>query len=67
MITLTLDELKALVERISNQSQYHNMKPYANVSIHKYPNGREYLELEQPCAYPECNGTCYTFEGNDKL
>lgn len=63
MIRLTIDDLKKLVERMENRETYGNMCGTAYVTIERYPNGREYLQFEQPCQYTDCNSEFYKFDG----
>lgn len=53
-IKITLDELKELVNDMENQIKYQSMRPVVYVSIEHHPNGRAYLQFEQPCNYAEC-------------
>lgn len=55
MIKMSIEQLKQIVERLENQNEYHNMRKDLYVTIEKHPNGREYLQIEQPCWYTECN------------
>ena len=62
MIKLTADQLRELADRIDNESKYHNMCGYVIATIERHPNGREYLQFEQPCGYAECFSTYYTYD-----
>lgn len=61
MIKLTANELRRVADMIENREKYENMCGTVRVKIKKDPNGREYLELEQPCEFAECNSYYYRF------
>lgn len=63
MIRLTIEQLKKIVEMAENRKDYGNMEGYVNITIGKHPNGKEYIQLEQPCQYRECNSNYYRYEG----
>lgn len=63
MIRLTADDLRRLADQVENQEKYGNMHGYVTVSIKHHPNGREFVEFEQPCQYAECNSNYYRYDG----
>ncbi|MFA9381279.1 MAG: hypothetical protein ACERKO_09480 [Acetanaerobacterium sp.] len=63
MIKLTLEELKTLISRMEINEKHSTKQPYVNVKIAKHPNGREYLEFEQPSYYGDANSTYYRYDG----
>ena len=63
---MTAQELRELADRIDNTEQYHCGQGYVAVSIGKHPNGREYIEFEQPSIYAECNGRYYRYDAHKK-
>lgn len=62
MIKMSIEQLKELVERLENRRDYGSMTNKVIITINKHPNGREYLEFEQPCTYPDCNSTYHRYE-----
>lgn len=55
MIKLTAKDLRRVADMMDNREKYDSMCGTVRVRIGKHPNGREYLEFEQPCGYAECN------------
>lgn len=45
--------------------EYDNMCGVVYASIKHHPNGREFLEFEQPCSYSECSSNYYRYEGKE--
>lgn len=65
MIKLTADDLRRLADRVENREKYGNMRGVVYATIKRHPNGREFLEFEQPCQYAECNSNYYRYEGRE--
>lgn len=65
MIKMTSEELRRLADMVENREKYGNMCGVVYVTIKRHPNGREYLEFEQPCGYAECNSNCYRYESKE--
>lgn len=63
MIRMTADDLRRLADQIENREKYGSMCGVVYASIQHHPNGREYLQFEQPCQYAECNSNFYHFDG----
>lgn len=59
---MTADDLRSLADKVENREKYDNMCGVLYVSIQRHPNGREFLEFEQPCSYSECNSYFYRYE-----
>ena len=53
-IKITIEELERMVERLKNKAEHGNMKSYVIVTEKQHPNGRKYIQFEQPCHYAEC-------------
>lgn len=53
-LCISLDELKALVERVENESKYHNMESCIYIKGGKKP------QIMQYCCYAECFPTNHT-------
>lgn len=62
MIRMTAEELRSLADKIENQEKYGNMCGVVYVTIKHHPNGREFLEFEQPCSYADCNSNYYRYD-----
>lgn len=62
MIRMTAEELRSLADKIENREQYENMCGVVYVTIKHHPNGREFLEFEQPCSYADCNSNYYRYD-----
>lgn len=62
MIRMTAEELRSLADKIENREQYGNMCGVVYVTIKHHPNGREFLEFEQPCSYADCNSNFYRYD-----
>jgi len=62
MIRMTAEELRSLADKIENREQYGNMCGVVYVTIKHHPNGREFLEFEQPCSYADCNSNYYRYD-----
>lgn len=62
MIRMTAEELRSLADKIENREQYGNMCGVVHVTIKHHPNGREFLEFEQPCSYADCNSNYYRYD-----
>lgn len=58
-LCIGLDELKALVERVENESKYHNMESCI------YIKGSEKPQIKQYCRYAECAPINYTLGVKD--
>jgi len=65
MIRLTAEDLRSLADKIENREKYGCMCGVVYVSIEHHPNGREFLQFEQPCSYAECNSNFYTYESKE--
>lgn len=61
-VKITIEELEQLVKRLKNEVEHGSMTPYVIATEEKHPNGRKYIQFEQPCYYPECNSNYLTFE-----
>jgi hypothetical protein len=61
-IKMSVNELETLVQHLKNRAEFGGMNPCVYVSIQSHPNGREYLEFEQPSPYSECNSECHRYE-----
>lgn len=62
MIKLTAEDLRRVANMMDSREKHDSMCGVVYASIKHRPNGREYLELEQPCGYAECNSYFYRFE-----
>ena len=62
MIRLTSEDLRSIADMIDSREKYDNMCGYAVADIKMHPNGKKYLEFEQPCQYQECNSCFYRIE-----
>lgn len=62
MVRMTAEELRSLADKIENREQYGNMCGVVYVTIKHHPNGREFLEFEQPCSYADCNSEYYRYD-----
>ena len=62
MIRMTAEELRSLADKIENREKYGNMCGVVYVTIKHHPNGREFLEFEQPCSYADCNSNFYRYD-----
>lgn len=62
MITMTAKQLRDLADRVDNEVKHGNGAGFVSVSIKGWPNGRKYLEFEQPCVYAECFSTFYRYD-----
>lgn len=58
-LCIGLDELKTLVERVENESKYHNMESCI------YIKGGDKPEIKQYCCYAECDPNNYTLGVKD--
>lgn len=65
MIKFTSDELRKLADAIDNNHKYHCKCGIVYVSIQEHPNGRKYLEFEQPSDYAECSSEYYRFDDDE--
>lgn len=63
MIRLTADDLRHLADQVENREKYGNMCGVVYVTIKHHPNGRKFVEFEQPCQYSECNSNYYRYDG----
>ena len=61
-IKITIEELERMVERLKNKAEYGNMESYVIVTEEQHPNGRKYIQFEQPCYYAECNSSYERFD-----
>jgi hypothetical protein len=61
-VKITIEELEILVKRLRREVEHGSMKPYVMVTAGKHPNGREYIQFEQPCYYAECNSSYKRFD-----
>ncbi len=59
---MTAQQLRELADRIDRTKQYNSGRGYVAVRIGKHPNGREYIEYEQPSVYAECNSRRYRYD-----
>jgi hypothetical protein len=67
MIRLTLGQLEGLLGEAKRQREFNAGFEYLKVRIYDKKNGVSILEFEQPCEYPECNSTFYTYEGKNEV
>jgi hypothetical protein len=61
-IKITIEELERMVERLKNKAEHGNMESYVIVTEEQHPNGRKYIQFEQPCYYAECNSSYERFD-----
>lgn len=61
-VKITLEELERMVRRLKNEAEYGDMESYVIVTEERHPNGRRYIQFEQPCYYAECNSSYERFE-----
>ena len=61
-IRITIEELERLVERLKNKFEHGCMTSYVIVTEKQHPNGRKYIQFEQPCCYAECNSRFEIFD-----
>jgi hypothetical protein len=61
-VSLTLEQIERLAQEIKNHRDYGCGEPRVLVSIDEHPNGRPFVQFEQPCEYSECNSTYYRYE-----
>jgi hypothetical protein len=54
-LEIPLDELRKMLERAENESQFHNMEPYI------YIKGGDKPKITQYCWYHECNPINHTY------
>lgn len=62
MVKMTLEQLRRLVETLESQEKYSSMLGMVYVSMKQHPNGREFLEFEQPCGYSDCSSSYHRYE-----
>lgn len=62
MIRLTAADLRNLADKIENREKYDNMSGVVYVTLEHHPNGREFLQFEQPCSYADCNSYYYRYD-----
>lgn len=62
MVRFTSEDLRRLADAIDNREKYGNMCGVVYLRMKKHPNGKEFAEFEQPCAYVECYSNFYRFE-----
>ncbi len=62
MLIMTAQEVRELADRIDDTELYNSGLGYVAISIGKHPNGREYIEFEQPSVFAECNGMYYRYD-----
>lgn len=65
MVRMTAEDLRRLADMVENREKYGNMCGVVYASIKHHPNGREFLEFEQPCSYAECSSNHYRYEGKE--
>lgn len=65
MVKMTAEDLRRLADIVENREKYGNMCGVVYVTIKHHPNGREFLEFEQPCSYAECNSNFYRYENKE--
>lgn len=54
-IRMTVDDLSYIVKLLQREQQYGSATGSLIITMETHPNGRAYLQIEQPCAYAECN------------
>nr|DAQ61701.1 MAG TPA: hypothetical protein [Caudoviricetes sp.] len=62
MVRFTSEDLRRLADAIDNREKYGNMCGVVYLRMKKHPNGKEFAEFEQSCAYAECYSNFYRFE-----
>ena len=60
-IKITLEELERMIERLKKEAEHGDMESYVIVTEEQHPNGRKYIQFEQPCCYAECNSSYERF------
>ena len=65
-IRMTIEQLESLVERLKNEQAHDSMSGRLVVTMETYPNGRAFLQFEQPCCYAECNSHFERYGESDK-
>ena len=60
-VKLTIEQLENILTYAKNRVEFGHMEPYVFVSTSKHPNGKEFVEFEQPCCYSECNSAYSRF------
>jgi 1-aminocyclopropane-1-carboxylate deaminase/D-cysteine desulfhydrase-like pyridoxal-dependent ACC family enzyme len=61
-VRIDIEQLEQLVQRLKRETEHGSMKPYVFITEGKHPNGRKYIQFEQPCYYAECNSNYLTFD-----
>lgn len=62
MIKLSPSDLRKLADIIENREKYGSMCGVVYATIQHHPDGRGFLQFEQPCQYAECNSNFYRYE-----
>lgn len=66
MIALTIDDLKNLIDQLERNVKHGSMCSYVKIDVKAHPNGRRFLEVEQPCCYRECFSSFYRYDEKTK-
>lgn len=61
-VHMTVEDLDSLLSQLKRRVEYGNMKPYVLISIGEHPNGRSFVEFEQPCEYAECTSEYHRYD-----
>jgi hypothetical protein len=61
-VKITIEQLERMVERLKIKAVYCYMESYVIVTEAQHPNGRKYIQFEQPCCYAECNSSYDRFD-----
>lgn len=65
MVKMTAEDLRRLADMVENRQKYGSMRGVVYVTMKHHPNGREFLEFEQPCEYAECASNYYRYENKE--
>ena len=56
-IRMTVEQLEDMLKFMKDEIRYDSMTAEIIITMEHHPNGRAYLQFEQPCAYHECNSS----------